>query len=117
MRWRIIFSHAASRRGDAPAHSASHWRRGRGHERFQSERAKEYLEFGERCQEFLHEIEKETLAQKFTFAELEENEQDLLKLTRWLRKIQQRDFFPETSHHAANEAMTRCREAMRQQQA
>ena len=81
-------------------------------ERFQIERAKEYQEFSERCQEFLQEVEKETSALKFTFAELEENEQDLLKLTRWLRKIQQRDFFPSSGNQEAQERLTHCREAL-----
>lgn len=80
--------------------------------RFQGERTKEYQEFGERCQEFLQEIEKETRAHKFTFAELEENEQDLLKLTRWLRRIQQRDFFPGPSSREAQENIARCRQAL-----
>jgi vacuolar-type H+-ATPase subunit I/STV1 len=80
--------------------------------RFQGERKKEYQEFGERCQEFLQEIEKETRAHKFTFAELEENEQDLLRLTRWLRKIQQRDFFPGLSSREAHESIVRCRQAL-----
>ena len=80
--------------------------------RFQGERAKEYQEFDERCQEFLQEVEKETHAHKFTFAELEENEQDLLKLTRWLRKIQQRDFFPSSSSREAHERLAQCREAL-----
>ncbi len=81
-------------------------------ERFQGERKKEYQEFGERCQEFLQEIEKETRAHKFTFAELEENEQDLLRLTRWLRKIQQRDFFPGPASREAQERIARCRLAL-----
>jgi hypothetical protein len=81
-------------------------------ERFQAERAKEYQEFSERCQEFLQEVEKETYAHKFTFAELEENEQDLLKLTRWLRKIQQRDFFPSSGNQEAQERLTQCRQAL-----
>lgn len=81
-------------------------------ERFQGERAKEYQEFGERCQGFLQEIEKETRAYKFTFAELEENEQDLLKLTRWLRKIQQRDFFPGSSSQQAQERIAQCRQVL-----
>jgi hypothetical protein len=80
--------------------------------RFQEERAKEYREFGERCQEFLQEVEKETRVHKFTFAELEENEQDLLKLTRWLRKIQQRDFFPGSSSREAQERLAGCRQAL-----
>ena len=81
-------------------------------ERFQGERAKEYQEFGERCQQFLQEVEKEKHAHKFTFAELEENEQDLLKLTRWLRKIQQRDFFPRSSSLEAQERLEQCRQAL-----
>jgi hypothetical protein len=81
-------------------------------ERFQEERAKEYEEFGDRCQEFLQEIEKETRAHKFTFAELEENEQDLLKLTRWLRKIQRRDFFPSSSSQEAVAHLAVCRQAL-----
>jgi hypothetical protein len=81
-------------------------------ERFQAERAQDYQEFDGRCQEFLAEIEKETAAQKFTFAELEENEQDLLKLTRWLRKIQHRDFFPNATSREAQEAIARCRQIL-----
>jgi ChrB-like protein len=81
-------------------------------ERFQGERKKEYQEYGERCQEFLQEIEKETCARKFSFAELEENEQDLLRLARWLRKIQQRDFFPGPASREAQERITRCRQAL-----
>ena len=65
-----------------------------------------------RCQEFLQELEKETRAHKFTFAELEENEHDLLKLSRWLRKIQQRDFFPSPASRAARERLTHCRQAL-----
>jgi hypothetical protein len=80
--------------------------------RFQEERAKEYQEFGERCQEFLVEVEKETRARKFTFAELEENEQDLLKLTRWLRKIQQRDFFPSPGSREAVAHLAGCRQTL-----
>ena len=81
-------------------------------ERFQAERAKEYQEFGERCHQFLQEIEKETGAYKLTFAELEENEHDLLKLTRWLRKIQQRDFFPTPSSREAVVCLAQCRHAL-----
>jgi hypothetical protein len=80
--------------------------------RFQDERLKEYQEFGERCQQFLAEIEKETHAHKFTFAELEENEQDLLKLTRWVRKIGQRDFFPNAASKQAQERLIQCRQSL-----
>ena len=60
-----------------------------------ADRAKEYDEFAERADAMLAEIEKETRKQKFTFAELEEIEHDLEKLTDWLDKIVARDFFPD----------------------
>lgn len=82
--------------------------------RFQEERASEYQELDERCLEFLAEIEKETRARKFIFAELEENEQDLLKLTRWLRKIQSRDFFPSSASREAVTHLAECRQALEQ---
>lgn len=82
-------------------------------ERFQHERAQEYQEFSEQGHAFLEEIEKETSTRKFTFAELEENEQDLLKLTRWLRKIQRRDFFPGSASQEAAATLTHCQQALR----
>jgi hypothetical protein len=61
---------------------------------FQSDRSREYDEFAERCAAFLEEINREPTAEKSTFAKMEEGEQDLKKLARWLAKIQARDFFP-----------------------
>ncbi len=52
----------------------------------------EYFELQEQCQDFLAEIEKETKRQNFSFAEYEENEQDLAKLETWYEKVKQRDF-------------------------
>lgn len=79
--------------------------------RFRAERAEEYEEFLERCQEFLAEIEKETAKQKFTFAELEENEQDMQRLTGWLEKIQKRDFTGGQMAQQAVETCEKCRTA------
>src|SRR5579884_708368 len=69
--------------------------------RFQSEREQEYSEFEENCTVFLKELESETTTRKFSFAELEQHEDDLHKLTSWLRKIQARDFFGGPHHDAA----------------
>lgn len=81
--------------------------------RFQAEREQEYAELEERCMAFLHEIEREALLQKFTFAELEENEDDLNKLTAWLRKISARDFFAAPRRDPAVTALARCQLALR----
>jgi hypothetical protein len=77
--------------------------------RFRADRGREYDEFAEQCAAFLKEIGKETRAGKFTFAELEEREQDLEKLDRWLAKIQARDFFPDERSAQADEMLGRCR--------
>ena len=62
-------------------------------EHFRADRDEEYTEFCERCDALLVELERETNQEKFSFAELEETEEDLQKLKNWLGKISARDFF------------------------
>src|SRR6266478_5409281 len=51
---------------------------------------------------FKAEIAKETTAEHFTYAELEENDVDLKKLQGWLDKIRKLDFYGgELAHEAA----------------
>ncbi len=80
--------------------------------RFCADREEEYTEFLERSQEFLNEIEKESGKQKFTFAELEENEQDYQRLTNWLGKIQKRDFFGGEKAREAVKTLEKCNTAL-----
>jgi hypothetical protein len=80
--------------------------------RFRADRSREYDEFAERCAALVDEIGKETAAGKFTFAELEECEQDLEKLARWLAKIKGRDFFPDERMDQSIALMARCRSAV-----
>lgn len=81
--------------------------------RFQADRAREYDEFAERTGSFLAEVERETQLRKFTFAELEEIEDDLEKLTAWLGKIKARDFFPNTRAQEASDTLEACDTALR----
>jgi hypothetical protein len=81
-------------------------------QRFQGDRAREYDEFTERCTAFLDEISKETHAGKYTFAEMEEGEQDLEKLARWLTKIRERDFFPDEHRQQSATMLARCRSVL-----
>lgn len=60
---------------------------------FNAIRDDEYREFIKECEKYLKEIEKEITIQKFTFAELEEEEEELLKLSSWYKKIATRDLF------------------------
>jgi hypothetical protein len=75
--------------------------------RFKADRDEEYREFLAKCSDFDAEIAKETAAQHFTYAELEENDVDLKKLRGWLDKIRKLDFYGAT---LASESETRLRE-------
>lgn len=79
--------------------------------RFRRDREEEYAEFQERSLDFLAEIKKETGKQKYTFAELEENEQDLQRLANWLERIQKRDFIGSEQAKQATELHQKCRQA------
>ena len=46
-------------------------------------------------------IEKEHVAGHYTFAELEENEVDLVKLRNWFARVRQRDVFGAEGRQAA----------------
>lgn len=81
-------------------------------ERFRQDRAAEYAEFKEQCLDFLAEIKKETKRQNFSFAEYEENEQDLDKLKTWLTKVKQRDFIGGAQAEEANNWLDQCQQAL-----
>ena len=80
-------------------------------ERFSGDRGREYGEFGQRTAGFLAEIDKETGLEKFTFAELEEIEDDFQKLATWLAKIEARDFFPGEQRTLARKTLETCERA------
>jgi len=79
--------------------------------RFRSDRDEEYAEFCERCDALLAELDKESRQEKFTFAELEETEQDLEKLNKWLEKILTRDVFGGNLRQDAINKLEQCRNA------
>jgi hypothetical protein len=83
-------------------------------ERFRAERDEEYRELRGRCADFLEEIVNETASRNFTFAELEENEQDLQKLASWLSKILARDFCGASQAEPSKRDLTLCQEALEQ---
>mgnify|MGYP007060996629 FL=1 len=61
--------------------------------RFNADRDDQYREFLGRCADFEAEIAKEVAIEKFTYAELEEEDADLKKLQGWLEKIGKLDFY------------------------
>ncbi len=61
--------------------------------RFKADRDEQYREFFDKCADPEAEIAKQTAAEHFTYAELEENDVDLKKLQGWLDKIRNLDFY------------------------
>jgi hypothetical protein len=79
---------------------------------FNAARDEEYTEIVSRCDDFLAEIERETAAQKFTYAELEENDEDLVKLRGWFEKVRARDVLGAALADDAARAVERCQRAL-----
>jgi hypothetical protein len=80
--------------------------------RFEEDRGREYDELAEHTGAFLQELERETALEKFTFAELEEMEDDFQKLESWLGKVRPRDFFAGERLQGAMAEIERCRAAL-----
>ncbi|MDR8727300.1 Chromate resistance protein ChrB [Burkholderia pseudomultivorans] len=76
--------------------------------RFRADRDEEYRELLDKCSDFDAEIEKETAARHFTYAELEENDVDLKKLQSWFEKIRKLDFYGAPLAAEAEERLREC---------
>jgi hypothetical protein len=77
---------------------------------FNAARDEEYSELLARCRDFHAELDAERAAGKYTFAELEENEDDLAKLAAWLDRIRVRDQFEAPLRAQTERAIAVCRE-------
>ncbi len=83
-------------------------------DRIRKDRTEEYMELKEQCVDFLAEIDKEISRQNFSFAEYEENEQDLVKLEVWFEKVKQRDILGGDQAREAAKELEKCRQALHQ---
>ena len=79
---------------------------------FQAARNDEYEEIVDRCEDFLAQVKKEHDAEHFTYAELEENEVDLVKLRNWFARVRQRDVFGAEGRPAVEAALATCEQAL-----
>lgn len=73
--------------------------------RYKDARDAEYAEIVERADSLIEELEREGSRGRFTFAEVEENEADLAKLQRWLRRVRTRDLSGAGGRKQAVEAV------------
>lgn len=72
---------------------------------FNNARDEEYKELIAECEKYLKELEKEIAIEKFTFAELEEEEEELAKLLSWYAKLEARDIFYSPQRDLAKEIL------------
>ncbi len=79
---------------------------------FQAARNDEYEEIIDKCGDFLAQVRKEYVAEHFTYAELEENEVDLVKLRNWLAKVRERDVFGAAGGAPTQAALVQCDEVL-----
>lgn len=80
--------------------------------RFKADRDEQYREFIGRCAGFEAEIAKERATNKFTYAELEEEDTDFKKLQSWLEKIRKLDFYGGTLAEEAAARLKGCEELL-----
>jgi hypothetical protein len=79
---------------------------------FQAARDDEYEEIVDKCQDFLAGLRKEYAENHFSYAELEENEVDLVKLRNWLERVRQRDVFGASGLQPALSSLAECEEQL-----
>ncbi len=78
----------------------------------QAARAGEYRELVGEAEGFLAHVRRETEHREFTFAELEELEEDLAKLTRWTDQVRTRDYFGGADADEVAALLARCEEEL-----
>jgi len=79
---------------------------------FQAARNDEYAEIVDKCEDFLRQVQKEYDDNHFTYAELEENEVDLVKLRNWFAKIIERDVFGASGRAACEQFLEKCEQSL-----
>lgn len=79
---------------------------------YNAARDEEYNEIVDRCKDFLGEIRNETSTAHFTYAELEENDEDLQKLRGWFDKVAARDLLGAVRRVGAVTALDECGAAL-----
>jgi hypothetical protein len=79
---------------------------------FTAARDDEYEEIVDKCHDFLAGVAKEYADNHFSYAELEENEVDLVKLRNWLQRVRERDVFGAGGLQAALSSLAECEEKL-----
>jgi hypothetical protein len=78
------------------------------------DREAQWVEFLSECDKFEAELAHEVAIEKFTLAELDEEEQNLDRLRRWYRELRTRDLFGAPSAARAEQRLKACVESLEQ---
>ena len=81
-------------------------------EKLNAARDEEYGELLEQCEDFFKEINKEIARENFTFAEIEENEEELEKLKNWYKIILARDSCAAQLQEKSKLVLSKCAEVL-----
>ncbi len=81
-------------------------------ELYTAEREAEWLEFLSECDKAEAELHREIEQQKFTLAELDEEEQNIDRLRRWQRELRAKDLFGAPSATPAEQRFRECAELL-----
>lgn len=72
---------------------------------FQRQRDGDYDEIVEQCERLVYELDRETEKEKFTYAEIEENETELVRIHKWMQRIVAQDWFAASGRARAQQAI------------
>jgi len=81
---------------------------------FTAGREDEWTEFLDECRKYEAELDRELAQEKFTLAELDEEEQSLERLRRWHRELKLRDLFGAPSALGAEQELRQCQARLEQ---
>ena len=79
---------------------------------YTAEREAEWTEFVRECAKFEAELDHEVEIEKFTLAELDEEEQNCERLRRWYRELRGRDLFGAPTAGVAEVRLKECNESL-----
>ena len=80
---------------------------------FRSHQDEDYDEIVEQCERLVYELDRETEKEKFTYAEIEENETELVRIHKWMERIVARDWFQAPGRARAEQALDAAEERSR----
>ncbi len=79
---------------------------------YTAEREAEWVEFRSECDKAEAELRREVEMERFTLAELDEEEQSVERLRRWYRELRAKDLFVAPSATQAERRLKECRELL-----